>query len=127
MEIIQKDKIITKIEEKSGEVRHYFLFDTFELIITELPPEYAQHPHYHKETIELYYVIDGTMIAQEGDKEVELSRGEVVCFKPSNQFHSIKNPKKNKLIIATFKAPLLSNSYRKVFQRDKFIKKIFPK
>ena len=123
MEIMKKGKIITKIEEKSGEVRRYFLFDTFELIITELPPKYAQLPHYHKATIELYYVIDGTMVAQEGDETVELSQGEAVCFKPSNLFHLIKNPTDSKLVIATFKTPLLSGSYRKVFREDK----VFPR
>ena len=122
MEVIKKDKIITKIDEKGDEVRHYFLFDTFELIITELPPKYAQPPHYHKETIELYYVIDGIMVAQEGNERVKLSQGEAVCFKPSHRFHLIKNPTKDKLIIATFKTPLLSGSYRKVFQKDKVIK-----
>lgn len=123
MEIIKKEKVITEIDKKSGEMRSYFLFGSFELAITETPPHHIQSQHYHKETVELNYVIEGTMIAREGDKEVELSSGEVVCFRPGDTFHSIENPTDKKLILATIKTPALSGSYREIFQRDKFTKK----
>lgn len=122
MEIIKKEKVITKIDKKSGEIRHYFLFGSFELVITETPSHYIQPQHYHKETVELNYVIKGTMIAREDDKEVELSSGEVVCFRPGTVFHSIENPTDKRLIFATIRTPALSGSYRKIFERDKFVK-----
>ena len=122
MEIIKKEKVITEIDKKSGETRKYFLFGSFELIITETPSRHIQPKHYHKETVELNYVIKGTMIAREGDKEVELSPGEVVCFRPGTVFHLIENPTDKKLIFATIKTPALSGSYRKIFKRDKFAK-----
>jgi len=123
MEIIKKEKVITEIDKKSGEIRRYFLFGSFELIITETPPHYIQPQHYHKETVELNYVIEGIMIAREGDKKVELSSGEIVCFRPCAVFHSIENPTDKKLIFATFKTPALSGFYREIFKRDKFSKK----
>ncbi len=123
MEIIKKEKVITEIDKKSGEIRRYFLFGSFELAITETPPHHIQPQHYHKETVELNYVIEGTMIAKEGDREVKLSSGEVVCFRPGHTFHSIENPTDKKLIFATIKTPALSGSYREIFQRDKFTKK----
>jgi quercetin dioxygenase-like cupin family protein len=106
-------------DEQTGEVRRYHLFDSFELIITDIPPRHVQPRHRHSQTVELYYVIVGRMTAYEGSSSVELSQGEVVCIMPSPEFHTVGNQTDYPLKIATFKVPLDARNYREQFKQDK--------
>ena len=119
MNVIRKKDIITRTNNQGDEKRYYFLFDTFELIITELGPYHKQVPHYHDKILEFYYVIKGTMLAKEGENKVEISEGEALYFEPCKKHHLIENPTKEKLIIATIKTIKSKTSYRNIFKSDK--------
>lgn len=122
MEITKKNDAILKVNPKNNEKRIYYLFPTFEFIVTEIPPFHKQPFHLHEKTIEFVYIIDGEMVAHEGSEKVNLVKGECVCFAPSNLFHTIENPSNEILIVATFKTPHSSISYRDIFRQDKILK-----
>lgn len=67
----------------------------------------ASAPHLHLETDEIIYVLTGNVTAVEGDKETELSEGDVVCFESnSNQHHYLKNISTNEAKVLVIRREL---------------------
>jgi len=123
MKILRANDIATRIHEPSGEVRKYFLFDSFEFIVTMVPPGHVQEPHLHEQIVEFYYVIEGQMSIKEGTEMVDLLAGEAVCLVPNGLLHEISNQSDKPLTIATLKLPPNNASYRELFKNDKFTSK----
>jgi mannose-6-phosphate isomerase-like protein (cupin superfamily) len=55
-----------------------------------LPPGGATTPHYHPQTEEIYYVLEGTARMRLGDEEREVRPGDAIAI-PPGQVHQIVN------------------------------------
>ena len=65
------------------------------LAVGFLPPCKKSIPHYHKNSEELYYVIDGCGKVKIGDQYFEIKRGSVVYI-PTNKVHALENESDSK-------------------------------
>lgn len=71
---------------------HFGFTDLFVHHEILLPGIKASHPHYHLQSEELIFVIEGSPIARYGDEIVQLKPGDFVGFKPGiPKYHVIEN------------------------------------
>jgi len=116
----QIDAIIKELEK---EIRWYYLFNDFEVIITELEPGDEQNKHLHKKISEIYYVISGEVEFHfEKDYSIEkliLKKGDLILFEPG-EIHNLKNISNNRAVTITFKKINESSDYSDIFKTDKF-------
>ena len=107
------------VREQGGEKRLYHLFDKVEVIITHVPAGHIQPYHRHEEISELYYVIEGTVIAHEGNDSWTIAQGESFLLSPSMEYHTVSNPTDTTAILATVKLKPAEDSCPELFKRDK--------
>ena len=107
------------VRDEAGEKRVYHLFDQAEIIITHLPPAHTQPFRRHREISELYYVLEGTITAYEGNTSWTLEEGDSFLLTPSSKFHTVSNQSKRYAKIATIKLKPAPETCPELFQRDK--------
>ena len=97
---IRKAKSITHfIPEEKKEGYPYALsanlFQTGQLCIYSekvRPGSKSSAPHYHESIDEVVYVLEGELVAVEGDEECTLNENDAVCFKAnSKKLHYLEN------------------------------------
>jgi len=101
------------------EERIYYLFDRLELIISKVPVNYAQPLHRHRQLYELYYVIQGSVVIQEGDDRCEISEGDSVLIEPSEAYHTVENVGPISALMVTVKVIPDKQSTRQLLESDK--------
>jgi quercetin dioxygenase-like cupin family protein len=121
MKIVRfNDALLRKLDL---EKRQYYLFNDFELIVTELLPGDQQASHYHKKILEAYYIIAGSIEFYIKSDEMKgffvLKKGDAIVFYP-NEAHSLKNKFGEIAITLTIKKFYDSNDYKNIFKSDKY-------
>lgn len=120
MKIVRSDKSIFKKFNKEN--RKYYLFNDFEIIVTELEKGDIQKPHSHNKVLEIYYIVSGTLefyfSNNETEKNIILGRGDVIVFYPG-EIHGIKNNGRTKAVTITFKKIYENSDFSDIFKSDK--------
>lgn len=112
-----EDLIYTKPDSKNGEEYPYsssakvFLTKQLFLYSEKVEPgRKASSPHYHRAIDEIIFVIEGVLIACEGDKEVVLKKGDAVCFNAnSGDKHYLENRSKSDAIFLIFRRATINS------------------
>jgi len=70
--------------------------------IVKVNPHTEIKPHYHKETIEIYYIIKGNAILLSGDKKFDAKPGDIFLCEP-NDVHGVINDVDEEFVLLVFK------------------------
>lgn len=101
MEIKRLDEILQR--QFGKETRSYHNYDDVRIIVTNIPAGHRQPLHRHRYVSELFYVVEGSVTAVEGDDEWEVVRGESFMFRPSLLYHTIENRTLEDALMLTLK------------------------
>jgi len=118
---ILKEKDVPKREDK-GELRHYYLFNDYEIIVTKVPRGHMQLWHSHKLIRETHYLMKGQIEILEEKKTVIMKPGDLVLISPGRA-HTLRNRGKSTAYVLTLKTiPNPKPHPRSIFSEDKEIK-----
>jgi len=70
--------------------------------IVKVNPHTEIKAHYHKETIEIYYILKGSAILFFGDKRFNAKSGDVFLCEP-NDTHGVINDSEEEFVLLVFK------------------------
>lgn len=70
--------------------------------IVKVNPHTQIKPHYHKQTIEIFYILKGNAILFFGDRKIEAKPGDVFLCEP-NDVHGVINDSNEEFSLLVFK------------------------
>ena len=71
------------------------------------PGRRASAPHFHRESEEFIYVLEGDVVAWEAGEEIDLSTGDTLFFEPnSGKLHYLENRSEEEVVLLVIKKKL---------------------
>lgn len=116
--IVWRGKDVPRRLLPGGETRAYYLADTFEVIVTDVPAGHAEPAHRHEHILETYFVLEGEIEFTQGEERLVLAAGDAVVVEPSALCHTVANRGSRPARTLTLKLPNLA-TFRALFRSDK--------
>lgn len=109
MDVIQRNDTKPFITKDGSEIRELMAYRNssirnLSLAEAILPPGATTHEHYHTDTDEVYYILQGRGLMRVGDKERVVGPLDAIAI-PANQRHNITNTGNDPLVFLCCCAP----------------------
>ncbi|QQR53057.1 cupin domain-containing protein [bacterium] len=122
MKIIERQEAGFR-EKPEGDKTYYYLFDDYEVMMTEQPPHSEQAWHHHEIIWETIYIVEGELrvLWREGDEEKSrmVYAGDLLETEQSS--HTFRNESASVVKLMAIKHIRSDQNYHEVFKSDKVL------